>query len=564
MAAIGSNPDLLTPVDTTFKRMYLVSQDVFDEFKQFRDNGNGPPPPPDHNSSAPPPGPPSGRPPGPPPGPPFGPQSELQSNPQINLEEPGPAFPPTVDNTPRPGPSTQVQCMRKLRNGKPCNKIFDDRDQLNIHERAVHDNNLSQAAIQNTANLVDASMHNSIDNNSRLSSSVREASHQDITDTPMVEADVTQCRVCSFRGNSPEDLDQHMQNDHLDYASLSRKMLRPRVMLKRLMRKQLLRGLQPRVNLERLSPRSIPPLNSTVEDDKNPKPETSQQATTSMPRKLYPKVMLKRLTEKELLSGRQPRVNLKRLTEKELLPRQQPRVNLERLTENELLQGRHPRVNLERLTPRSIPLNTVESYENPYENPRPGTSRQAMASDSIPSPRRTRRRKRAAANNNTDDKPPASRDSIPSPRRTRSQKRAAANNNTNDRPPASRPRVSRTPDSRPRASRQTVPSSPAAATPSPRKRNADIQRATIELDPSTEQQRKNAFDLAMRVKRRKTTHVKQSDTVDNTGKKKKKKKKKQQPKKRGRTSIIDRYKHKRRNVHPIVQRNVAALGLAGY
>ena len=443
MAGPSTSRDLLTPVDTTFKRMYLVSQDVFNEFKQFQDNNNGAPPP-DPNSSAPPPDPPGPPgPPGPPPGPSSGPPS---------------ASPLTVDS-PRPGPSTQVQCMRKLPNGKPCKAYFDDHSQLSIHEQAVHHNSqttplrtqypLSQAAIQNTANLVDQSMRNSIDN-SRLSSSLRDQSHQNIADTPLVQADVTQCRVCTFKGKSPEDLDRHLQNDHLDYVSLSRKMLQPKVMLKRLTRKMSLRGLQPRVDLER-----------------------------------------------------QP---LRRL---------------------------QPRVDLERLTPRSIPLNTVESYENP----RPGTSQQAMASDPVQS----------------------------TPRR--SQKRAASTIDRVDQTPASRARVDKTPDSRPRASRQkrkvSVPPSSPVATPSPRKRNPDIQRATIELDPSNEEQRKNAFDLAMRIKRRKTTHVKQPNTGDNTKKKKKKRKLK-----RHGGSILDQYKQKNqrrlRKSHPTVQRNVAALGLSGY
>ena len=527
MAGPSTSRDLLTPVDTTFKRMYLVSQDVFNEFKQFQDNNNGAPPP-DPNSSAPPPDPPGPPgPPGPPPGPPGPPPGPSSGPPS--------ASPLTVDS-PRPGPSTQVQCMRKLPNGKPCKAYFDDHSQLSIHEQAVHHNSqttplrtqypLSQAAIQNTANLVDQSMRNSIDN-SRLSSSLRDQSHQNIADTPLVQADVTQCRVCTFKGKSPEDLDRHLQNDHLDYVSLSRKMLQPKVMLKRLTRKMSLRGLQPRVDLERqplrrlqprvdlerLTPRSIP-LN-TVDSSKNPRPGTSQQPMTSdgsLSRKmLQPKVMLKRLTRKMSLRGLQPRVDLER----------QP------------LRRLQPRVDLERLTPRSIPLNTVESYENP----RPGTSQQAMASDPVQS----------------------------TPRR--SQKRAASTIDRVDQTPASRARVDKTPDSRPRASRQKrkvpVPPSSPVATPSPRKRNPDIQRATIELDPSNEEQRKNAFDLAMRIKRRKTTHVKQPNTGDNTKKKKKKRKLK-----RHGGSILDQYKQKNqrrlRKSHPTVQRNVAALGLSGY
>ena len=343
-------------------------------------------------------------------------------------------------------------------------------------------------------------MRNSIDNNSRLSSSVKDASQQNITDTPLIQADVTQCRVCTFKGKSPEDLDRHVQNDHLDYVSLSPKMLQPKVMLKRLTRQQMsLRGLQPSVNLKRLTPRSIP-LN-TVESHENPRPSTSQQAMASdvtlSQKMLQPKVILKRLTRK-------------------MSPRR--------------LQ---PSVNLKRITPRSIPLNTVESYENP----RPGTSQQAMASNPIESPSR------------------------------KNQKRPASTIDRVDKTPASRRRVDKTPDSRPRASRQKVPAPPStttAATTSPRQRTRDIQRATIEVKPSTDEQKKNAFDLAMRIKRRKTTHVQQSNTVDNTKKKKKKKK----PKRRGGHRILDQYKHKNtrrlKKSHPAVQRNVAALGLSGY
>ena len=488
----SSSRELLAPIDTTFKRMYLVSQDVFNEFKQFQDNNNGAPPPDpnstDHSSSAPPPGLSPGLPPDLPPSLPPGPPPAPFSASPLTVEDAPP---------PRPGPSTQVQCMRKLSNGKPCKKTFDDQHQLNIHEQAVHQYPLSQAGIQNTAHRVDTSMRHSIDNNSRLSSSVKDASHQNIANTPLVQADVTQCRVCTFKGKSPEDLDRHLQNDHLDYVSLSRKMLQPKVMLKRLTRKMSLRGLQPRVNLERLEPRSM--SMNTDKSQENPRPETSQQAMASdvtlSRKKLQPKVMLKRLTKKLSLRGLQPSVNLKRLT------------------------------------PRSIPLNTVESYENL----RPGTSQHAMASEPIQSPPR------------------------------RSQKRAASSVDRVNKTPASRPRVDKTPDSRPRASRRKVPAPPSTAADTPRKRTRDIQRATIGLDPSTEEQRKNAFDLAMRIKRRKTTHVNQSTTVDNTEKKKKKKKKK--PKRHG-GRILDRYKQKNqrrmKQSHPTVQRNVAALGLPGY
>ena len=75
MAAVvpSLNQDFLTPVDTTFKRMYLVSQDVFDEFKRFQDTNPPPGNPPSDPHSGQPPGQPPGAPPG---GPPGGPPNQ--------------------------------------------------------------------------------------------------------------------------------------------------------------------------------------------------------------------------------------------------------------------------------------------------------------------------------------------------------------------------------------------------------------------------------------------------------------------------------------------------------
>ena len=124
--------------------------------------------------------------------------------------------------------------------------------------------------------------------------------------------------------------------------------------------------------------------------------------------------------------------------------------------------------------------------------------------------------------------------------------------------------VDTTPASRPRASRRkrqvpVPPLSTPVPTPS-RKRTADIQQETIESEQRTDEQRKNAFDLAVGRKKRKTTHVKQSNTVKKTKKKRKGKTKGHR--------IVNQYKQKNqrksRKSHPTVQRNVAALGLPGY
>ena len=91
------------------------------------------------------------------------------------------------------------------------------------------------------------------------------------------------------------------------------------------------------------------------------------------------------------------------------------------------------------------------------------------------------------------------------------------------------------------------------------KRTADVQR--VEIQPTNEEQRKNAFDLAVGRKKRKTKHTPQppSKQLWSSAKSKRKSIKR----------LTDRYykqkaRKTRTKAHPTVQRNVAALGLSGY
>ena len=450
-----SSRDLLTPVETTFKRMYLVSQDVFNEFKQFQDNNNSAPDS-DPSSPDPPPGGPPDPPPGGPPGPPLG-------GPPGPPPGPSSAVPLSAD-APRPGPSTQVQCMRKQPNGKPCKAYFDDQNQLNIHEQIVHHNiqtgplqvrsPLSQAAIQDTANVVDQSMRKSIEN-SRLSSSVKDASRQNIDNTTLVQADVTQCRVCSFKGKSPEDLDRHLQDGHLEYYSLSRKMLQPKVMLKRLTKKMSLHGLQPKVNLKRLTPQAIS-LNKV--DPGYGEQNQSQNNVQTMDRSVEP------------VAGPSSGTSTNPL-------RRSSRLN-----------KTHKGLESTQNSPRNRAKRSVESY--PKKNPTNPSKRRKVQDETLAQPLR------------------------------QTQK-------------------------------------------SKNKRTADVQR--VEIQPTNEEQRKNAFDLAVGRKKRKTKHTPQPPSKLWSSAPLPKKKKKRKSVKR----LTDRYykqqaRKTRTKAHPTVQRNVAALGLSGY
>ena len=216
-AVPSSNRDFLTPVDTTFKRMYLVSQDVFDEFKRFQD-ANLPPP------ADPPPG-------GYPPPSPQSPSNGANSNQQIQS-------PPWLGSSTLPQPQISEEphphfpCPRKKNNGRPCNSKFDTQEHLDIHIQKVHHfslHPLSQAAIRKTAERIDQDLHHSIDNERRISATVKAQSHQNIANTTLVQSDNTQCNVCSFKGQSPEDLDNHIRDVHVDHYSISQSMLQPKI-----------------------------------------------------------------------------------------------------------------------------------------------------------------------------------------------------------------------------------------------------------------------------------------------------------------------------------------------
>lgn len=232
MAAVvpSLNQDFLTPVDTTFKRMYLVSQDVFDEFKRFQDTNPPPGNPPSDPHSGQPPGQPPGAPPGGPPGgppnqQPTSPLNDVNSDQQIALHSSNSS--PQFDEE----PGSHFSCSHKMNNGRPCNSKFDTQDHLDMHIQSVHTNHpLSQAAIRSTAESVDQDLHNSIDNETRISSTVKAQSHRNIANTILIQSDNTQCKLCSFKGQSPEDLDRHIRDDHVHhYYSISQSMLQPKI-----------------------------------------------------------------------------------------------------------------------------------------------------------------------------------------------------------------------------------------------------------------------------------------------------------------------------------------------
>ena len=239
MAGIGppssssSNRDFLTPVDTTFRRMYLVSQDVFDDFKRFQDANLPPPDPPP--SGPPPPGP---SPPGSPRDPPSPSSGATNSSSTQPILQPSPLSGSPSTTLPQPQfreeqPQLPVfPCPRRMNNGRRCNSKFDTQENLDMHIETVHNfhpNPLSQAAIRNTAERVDQHLHRSIDNEPRLSARVKTQSHRNIANTTLVQSDSTQCKLCSFKGQSPEDYDNHIANDHANHFSISQNMLSPKI-----------------------------------------------------------------------------------------------------------------------------------------------------------------------------------------------------------------------------------------------------------------------------------------------------------------------------------------------
>ena len=244
MAGIGppsstsSNRDFLTPVDTTFRRMYLVSQDVFDDFKRFQDANLPPPDPPPSGPPPPGPSPPGPSPPGSPRDPPSPSSGAANSSPTQPILQPSPLSGSPSTTLPQPQfreeePQLPVfPCPRRMNNGRRCNSKFDTQENLDMHIETIHNfhpNPLSQAAIRNTAERVDQHLHRSIDNEPRLSARVKTQSHRNIANTTLVQSDSTQCKLCSFKGQSPEDYDNHIANDHANHFSISQNMLSPKI-----------------------------------------------------------------------------------------------------------------------------------------------------------------------------------------------------------------------------------------------------------------------------------------------------------------------------------------------
>ena len=218
--------------------MYLVSQDVFDDFKRFQDANLSPPSnsPPSGPSppDPPPPGPsPSGSPPGPP-----SPSTGVANSSNQQILQQSPLLSSPSNTLPQPqfreeqSQHPVFPCPRRMNNGRRCNSKFDTQENLDIHIQTVHHfqpQPLTQAAIRNTAERVDQNLHRSIDNEPRLSATVKAQSHRNIANTILVQSDSTQCQLCSFKGQSPQDYDNHIANDHANHFSISRNMLSPKI-----------------------------------------------------------------------------------------------------------------------------------------------------------------------------------------------------------------------------------------------------------------------------------------------------------------------------------------------
>ena len=455
---MAGNRDFLTPVDTTFRQMYLVSQNEFDNFKRYQDTNlmpRGPPPdaPPDASPGLPP-----GSPPGSSPAPPVVPSLSATEtmNQQISGEE-APHFP----------------CTHKTNNGSRCKSIFDTQENLDIHIQTVHQTHpLSQAAIRNVVERVDQSLHSSIDNESRINSTVKAKSHQNIANTILVQSDNRKCNLCSFKGRSPEDLDNHIRNDHVNHPPLaSPNLLRPKI-----------------THSPKLTPRAISLNRVESYDEQNQSRNNEQTMDTST---------IEPVAEPSGTSPPRPR------------RRGRPRGPRKKIEPSRFLTRRN--------------------------RGKIGRDAVRVAVDGQPRPK---------VKVAVDDHSYAIED--------------LTENDTLDQP-----------------SRQTQRSKS--------KRTADVQQLEIRPRVNDEEQRKNAFDLAVGRKKHKTNHTFQppSQVWSTVPKKSKKKKKKKVKRINRRNETVARKRINRRNetvarykgrtvrrpktkADPSIKRNVAALGLAGY
>ena len=220
------------PVDTHFKRMFLVSAEVFEAFRQFQqDNPPNAPFPPDGGP------PPDDGPPQPPSNAPYPPNNTSQLPPadhnlSTSNETPQPGLEPTTATGPTdlhaPGPATGLTCDLPLSRGRTCNEVFDNPTNLLTHRNAVHPVFLNTAANTSTHTLptptqlsateqaVTQTLQNSINREAIFSTQNKRRLLQNVgTNKKLIQPDNTQCFTCSYKGDTPQDLAAHVADTHV-------------------------------------------------------------------------------------------------------------------------------------------------------------------------------------------------------------------------------------------------------------------------------------------------------------------------------------------------------------
>ena len=230
------------PVDTHFKRMFLVSAEVFEAFRQFQqDNPPNAPFPPDGGP------PPDDGPPQPPSNAPYPPNNTSQLPPadhnlSTSNETPQPGLEPTTATGPTdlhaPGPATGLTCDLPLSRGRTCNEVFDNPTNLLTHRNAVHPVYLNTAANTSTHTLptptqlsaaeqaVTQTLQNSINREAIFSTQNKRRLLQNVgTNKKLIQPDNTQCFTCSYKGDTPQDLAAHVADTHVLTVNLPQKAL---------------------------------------------------------------------------------------------------------------------------------------------------------------------------------------------------------------------------------------------------------------------------------------------------------------------------------------------------
>ena len=230
------------PVDTHFKRMFLVSAEVFEAFRQFQqDNPPNAPFPPDGGP------PPDDGPPQPPPNAPNPPNNTSQLPPadhnlSTSNETPQPGLEPTATTGPTnlhaPDPATGLKCDLPLSKGRTCDQVFDDPTALLTHRNAVHPVHLNTAANTSTHTLptptqlsateqaVTQTLQNSINREAVFSTQNKRRLLQNVgSNKKLIQPDNTQCFTCPYKGDTPQDLAAHIADTHVLTVNLPQKAL---------------------------------------------------------------------------------------------------------------------------------------------------------------------------------------------------------------------------------------------------------------------------------------------------------------------------------------------------